>query len=125
MSKTNDLLFTSSVVLCNIMQVCKEKEELNAKQTTPVVERDDKTLPITPTSTEEDVKSNNNDVELVFHQENASNCENYCVQLEIPRSELILHNVNLITYKEVLTRIFPNDSLCYIMFDDPWMRNLR
>ena len=82
----------------------------------------DEVIPIAPTSSEKDVKGNNIGVDLLVHQEKVGNGENSLNQMEILRSEfnmLSLHNVELITHDEVLTRISLDDSLCYIMFDDP------
>lgn len=130
-SKTNTLLSTSSVV-SHIVQVDIKEEELNVQQPTPLEVKDEEItlvgdgvlpvpwfhhedlIPTAPTSTEEDVKGNNNGVELNIHQEKVSKSENSSVLLNILHSEfnaLNLHNVELITHDEVLTRISLDDSL--------------
>ena len=124
-AEINNLLSTSSVV-SHIVQVDIKEKELNVQQPAPLEVNDkeittvgdgvlavpwfhdDDLISTTPTTTEEDVKGNNNGVELNPHQEEVRMSENSSVPLNIPCSEismLNLHNVELITHKEVLTRI--------------------
>lgn len=119
------------------MYVDQGDKELNATQPTPFEKKDEgialgvgrivvvswlhheDAIPTSPTSTEVVNKGNNIGAELVVRQEKVSKSENSCVPMMIPCSKLNLHNVDLIIHKEVLTRIFPNNSLYYIMFDKP------
>lgn len=138
-AKINDLLSTSTVV-SHIAQVDIKEEKLNAQQPAPLEVNDeeitmvgdgvlgvpwfhhDDLIPTTATITEEDIKDNNNSVELNIHHIEVCKSENFSVPLNIPCSEistLNLHNVELIIHKEVLTIISLDHFLSYIMFEDP------
>lgn len=73
----------------------------------------------TPILTKKDDQGNTIGVEFIVHQEKVCKTETSTISLMIPQYEffvLNLHTMDLITHKEIITRISPLDSLCYIMF---------
>lgn len=135
----NNLPSISSVV-SHIVQADQANKELNIQEPPPLEEKDEEitmvgegmpaalglhddiTIPTTPTLIEEDDQGNTVGTELIVHQDKVRKTENSVIPFMIPRSKfdmLNLHNVELITQKEVLSRIFLNDSLCYIIFNKP------